>query len=84
MGPKAEKDEKRFHQRARVSVIMPIHNEEDYSSCSLEFQKKIDDQILEFIFILDRRTDNSEAFFRQCFPKTEIVKKETWMEEPNC
>lgn len=77
MGPKAEKDEKRLHQRAHVSVIMPIHNEEEYLPCSLESLKKIDDQILEFIFILDRCTDNSEALVRQWFPKTEIVKKDT-------
>lgn len=63
--------------RARVSVIMPIHNEEAYLPCSLESLKKIEDQIFEFIFVLDRCSDNSEALVRQWFPSAKIVKKET-------
>ena len=59
-----------------ISVIMPIHNEEAYLLCSLESLKQIEDQIFEFIFILDRCTDNSEALVRRWFPDAKIVKKE--------
>ena len=61
----------------RVSVIMPIHNEAEYLPRSLESLKKIEDQIFEHIFILDRCTDNSEAMVRQWFPHTTIVRKKT-------
>lgn len=56
---------------------MPIHNEEAFLPCSLESLKKIEDQIFEFIFILDRCTDNSETLVRQWFPNAKIIKKET-------
>ena len=59
-----------------ISVIMPIHNEEAYLPCSLESLKQIEDQIFEFIFVLDRCTDNSEALVRRWFPDARIVKKE--------
>jgi len=56
---------------------MPIHNEEAYLPCSLESLVQIEDQIFEFIFILDRCTDNSETLVRKWFPDARIVKKET-------
>jgi len=65
-----------MNMRVLVSVIMPIHNEAEYLPCSLESLKQIEDQIFEFIFILDRCTDNSEALVKQWFPKVRIVKKE--------
>lgn len=63
--------------RARVSVIMPIHNEEKYLPCSLQSLKQVEDRIFEFIFILDRCTDRSEIIVRQWFPNAKIIKKET-------
>jgi glycosyltransferase involved in cell wall biosynthesis len=55
---------------------MPIHNEAEYLPYSLVSLKQIEDQIFEFIFVLDRCTDNSEALVRQYFPDARIVKKE--------
>ncbi len=66
-----------MNQRARVSVIIPIHNEEKYLPCSLESLKQVEDRIFEFVFILDRCTDRSEIIVRQWFPKAKIIKKET-------
>ena len=63
-------------KRTRVSVIMPIHNEEEYLPCSLKSLKEIEDQIFEFIFVLDRCTDNSENLVRQWFPAAKIIKKD--------
>lgn len=63
-------------KKTLISVIMPIHNEAEYLPCSLESLKQIEDQIFEFIFILDRCTDNSEALVRERFPDARIVKKE--------
>lgn len=63
-------------RRMRVSVIMPIHNEEEYLPCSLKSLKNIEDQIFEFIFVLDRCTDNSENLVRQWFPAAKIIKKD--------
>jgi glycosyltransferase involved in cell wall biosynthesis len=62
-------------EKALVSVIMPIHNEEEYLPHSLESLKQIEDQIFEFIFILDRCTDNSEAIVGKWFPEAKIVRK---------
>jgi glycosyltransferase involved in cell wall biosynthesis len=56
--------------------MMPIHNEEEYLPESLKSLKEIEDQIFEFIFILDRCTDNSEAIVRHWFPNAHIIKKE--------
>jgi len=56
---------------------MPIHDEAEYLPRSLESLKKIEDQMFEHIFILDRCTDNSEAMVRQWFPHTIIVRKQT-------
>jgi glycosyltransferase involved in cell wall biosynthesis len=61
----------------RVSVVMPVHNEAEYLPRSLESLKKVEDRIFEFIFILDRCTDNSEAIVRQWFPHATIARKET-------
>lgn len=64
-----------MEKKPLVSVIMPIHNEEEYLPYSLESLKQIEDHF-EFIFILDRCTDNSEALVRHWFPNARIVKKE--------
>jgi glycosyltransferase involved in cell wall biosynthesis len=56
---------------------MPIHNEAEYLPRSLESLKRIEDQIFEHIFILDRCTDNSEDLVRHWFPHATIVRKET-------
>ena len=39
--------------------------------------KEIEDQFFEFIFILDRCTDNSESIVMQWFPDARIVRKES-------
>jgi glycosyltransferase involved in cell wall biosynthesis len=56
---------------------MPIHNEEEYLPESLKSLKEIEDQFFEFIFILDRCTDNSEGIVMQWFPDARIIKKES-------
>jgi len=56
---------------------MPIHNEEEYLPESLKSLKQIENQFFEFIFILDRCTDNSENIVRQWFPNAKIIKKES-------
>jgi len=56
---------------------MPIHNEEEYLPESLKTLKKIENQFFEFIFIIDRCTDNSESIVRQWFPNAKIIKKES-------
>jgi glycosyltransferase involved in cell wall biosynthesis len=56
---------------------MPIHNEEEYLPESLKTLKKIENQFFEFIFILDRCTDNSESIVMQWFPNAKIIKKES-------
>lgn len=56
---------------------MPIHNEKDYLPQSLRSLKKIEDQFFEFIFILDRCTDDSENIVRQWFPNAKIIRKTT-------
>ncbi|MEM3641791.1 MAG: glycosyltransferase family 2 protein [Candidatus Bathyarchaeia archaeon] len=62
-------------KKTLISLIMPIHNEEEYLPKSLKSLKKIEDQIFEFIFILDRCTDNSENIVRQWFPNAKIIRK---------
>lgn len=63
-----------------ISLIMPIHNEEEYLPESLKTLKLIENQFFEFIFILDRCTDNSENIVMQLFPNAKIINKEsaTW------
>jgi len=56
-----------------ISVIMPVHNEEDYLPISLETLKEA--PISELIVILDRCTDNSEAIVRKNISKAKIIKK---------
>jgi glycosyltransferase involved in cell wall biosynthesis len=56
---------------------MPIHNEEEYLPESLKSLKKIENQFLEFIFILDKCTDNSENIVMRWFPNAKILKKES-------
>jgi glycosyltransferase involved in cell wall biosynthesis len=65
----------KLSRKTIISLIMPIHNEEEYLPKSLESLKKIEDQFFEFIFILDRCTDNSENIVRQWFPDAKIIRK---------
>lgn len=58
-----------------ISLIMPIHNEEEYLPKSLKALKIIEKQFLEFIFILDRCTDNSEKIVMRFFPNAIIIRK---------
>ncbi|HLE74762.1 MAG TPA: glycosyltransferase family 2 protein [Candidatus Bathyarchaeia archaeon] len=60
-----------------ISLIMPIHNEEEYLPESLKTLKNIENQFFEFIFILDRCTDNSGSIVMQWFPNAKIIKKES-------
>ncbi|MCJ7634249.1 glycosyltransferase [Candidatus Bathyarchaeota archaeon] len=59
----------------KVSLVMPIHNEEEYLPKSLKSLKEIEDQLSELIFILDRCTDNSEGLVKHWFPNAKIIKK---------
>jgi len=63
--------------RPLISLIIPIHNEEEYLPESLKSLKEIEDKFFEFIFILDRCTHNSESIVMQWFPDARIVKKES-------
>lgn len=58
-----------------ISLIMAIHNEEEYLPRSLSSLKRIEDRIGEFIFILDRCTDSSEDIVKRFFPNAKIIKK---------
>lgn len=59
----------------RLSVIVPVHNEEAYLKFCLNSFERVKKQVFEFIFILDRCTDGSEALVKR-FSKARIVKKE--------
>jgi GT2 family glycosyltransferase len=54
---------------------MPIHNEAEYLPDCLKSLKTIEDEVFEFIFVLDRCTDNSEDVVKQYFPDAIFVKK---------
>jgi glycosyltransferase involved in cell wall biosynthesis len=58
-----------------ISVIMAVHNEEEYLPISLESLKKFR-EIKEIIVILDRCTDSSEAIVKEKLPNAKIIKKE--------
>lgn len=60
----------------RISVVMPVHNEERYLPYSLRSLEKA--PISEFIFVLDHSTDRSEEILRKFaskYPKCRILKK---------
>ena len=54
---------------------MPVHNEAEYLPACLKSLKAIEDRFFEFIFIIDRCTDNSEAIVREWFPDATIIRK---------
>lgn len=58
-----------------ISVVMPVHNEQAYLRFSLPFLKKIEKQINEFVFVLDRCTDHSEQIIKKAFPNAKIFHK---------
>jgi len=64
-------------RRPLISLIIPIHNEEEYLPESLKSLKEIEDQFFELLFILDRCTANSESIVMQWFPDARIVKEES-------
>jgi glycosyltransferase involved in cell wall biosynthesis len=64
-------------RRPLISLIIPIHNEEEYLPESLKSLKEIEDQFFELLFILDRCTANSESIVMQWFPDARTVKKES-------
>ena len=64
----------------RISVVMPVHNEQDYLPYSLPSIKYIENQIDQFVFVLDNCTDRSEQITRNYSPHAEIYVKtgHTW------
>ena len=64
-------------KRLLISLIMPIHNEENYLPESLATLKKIENQFFEFIFVLDRCTDSSKSIVIRWFPNAQILEKES-------
>ena len=67
----------RLHKKPLISLVMPIHNEEQYLPESLKTLKKIENQFFEFIFILDKCTDKSENIISQWFLNAKILKKKS-------
>jgi len=59
----------------KISLIMAIHNEEAYLPKSLSALKENENEIDEFIFILDRCIDNSERIVKSFFPNAKIIIK---------
>lgn len=57
-----------------ISVIMPVHNEEEYLPLSLQSLKMAD--IKDLVVVIDRCTDNSEDIVKKEFPKAKIIKKQ--------
>ena len=60
----------------RISLVMPIHNEEECLPKSLESLKRVEGQFSEFIFVLDRCMDNSETIVKQWFPNAKVIRKQ--------
>lgn len=56
-----------------VSIVMPVHNEEQYLPYSLPSLKKIKGQIYEYIFVLDNCSDKSEQLIKQVFPNATFL-----------
>lgn len=69
----------------KISVAMPIHNEEAYLPYSLKALKQWEHLVDEFVFVLDRCTDKSESLVRQVFPDAKIItvteKEHKWREK---
>jgi len=58
----------------KISVVMPVHNEEEYLRYSLPVFRVLKD-IDEFVFVLDRCIDDSEKLVRTVFPEAKIYIK---------
>ena len=59
----------------KISLVMPVHNEECYLSYSL--RSLLDAPVSEFIFVLDHSIDNSEEILKFALkhPRCKILKK---------
>lgn len=57
------------------SVVLPIHNEAPYLRYSLFTLRNVAREINEFVFVLDRCTDDSEHLVRSVFPHAKIFLK---------
>ena len=71
----------------RISVIMPIHNEEEYLPYSLRQLDELKGKIHEFIFIIDNCKDKSERIIQKFalkHPNCKIfyVKEHKWLNKP--
>jgi len=61
--------------KMKISIVMPVHNEQKYLPYSLPSYKHIENEVDEFIFVLDNCTDNSEEIIKQAFPDAILIHK---------
>lgn len=57
----------------KISIVVPMHNEEEYLPYNLPSLKQIKNQVSEIIFVLDNCTDKSEHLIRTVLPDTIIL-----------
>jgi cellulose synthase/poly-beta-1,6-N-acetylglucosamine synthase-like glycosyltransferase len=64
----------------KISIVVPVHNEEVYLPYSLPSLKQIKSQVSEIIFVLDNCTDKSEHIIRAVLPDVKIftLSKHNW------
>jgi len=55
-----------------LSIVMPVHNEAEYLRFSLPAFKLVEKGVDEFVFVLDRCTDESEKLVKAVFPEAKI------------
>jgi len=60
----------------KISVVMPVHNEEAYLPYSLPSLKRIEHYFCEVIFVLDNCTDKSKTIIQKHFPEATIYEKQ--------
>ena len=65
-----------MNEPRRITVIMPIHNEAEYLPACLKSLKAIENGFFEFIFVLDRCTDNSKDIVKKYFNSVLVEKNE--------
>lgn len=56
-----------------ISIVVPVHNEENYLPYSIPSLLKLRDKVHEYIFVLDNCGDNSIYYIRRYFPDTKIL-----------
>jgi cellulose synthase/poly-beta-1,6-N-acetylglucosamine synthase-like glycosyltransferase len=66
--------------KMKISIVVPVHNEEVYLPYSLLSLKQIKNQVSEIIFVLDNCTDKSECLIRAVLPDVTILtlRKHKW------